>query len=73
MEFARKYNGNSQVASSARETNMSFVPDALRNPTFFAADLAKHVPFREAMSALHQVVLSDMTFKPRDKTDIKRG
>lgn len=71
MEFARKYNGNSQVASSARETNMSFVPDALRNPTFFAADLAKHVPFREAMSALHQVVLSDMTFKPRDKTDYK--
>lgn len=71
MEFARKYNGNSQVASSARETNMSFVPDALRNPTFFAADLAKHVSFREAMSALHQVVVSDMTFKPRDKTDYK--
>lgn len=71
MEFSRKYNGNSQVSNNSRETNMSFVPDALRNPTFFAADLGQHIPFREAMSALHQVVVSDMSFQPKDKSDYK--
>ncbi|WP_028487646.1 hypothetical protein [Thiothrix lacustris] len=71
MEFSRKYHGHSQVANNGRETNMSFVPDALRNPTFFAADLGQHIPFREAMSALHQVVVSDMAFQPKDKSDYK--
>ena len=66
MEFSRKYNGNSQVSNTSRETTMSFVPDTLRNPTFFAADLGQHIPFREAMSALHQVVVSDMSFQPTD-------
>lgn len=71
MEFSRHYNGASQVASNGRETNMTFAPDTLRDPTFFVADLAQHLPFREAMSALHQVVVSDMTYQPKDKTDYK--
>ena len=71
MEFSRKYNGQSQVSNSGAATNMAFVPDALRNPTFFVADLQQHLLFREAMSALHQVVVSDMAFKPKDRTDYK--
>lgn len=71
MEFSRHYNGASQVASNGRETNMTFAPDTLRDPTFFVADLAQHIPFREAMSALHQVVVSDMAYQPKDKTDYK--
>ncbi len=71
MEFSRKYNGQSQVSNSGTATNMAFVPDALRNPTFFVADLQQHLLFREAMSALHQVVVSDMAFKPKDRTDYK--
>ena len=71
MEFSRKYQGQTQVASSAAKTTMSFVPDALRKPTFFVAELARHLLFREAMSALHHVVVSDLRFQPKDKTDYK--
>lgn len=71
MEFARKYHGHSQVSNTGRETNLAFVPDALRNPTYFAAEVRQHLPFREAMSALHQVVVSDMSFQPKDKADYK--
>jgi len=71
MEFSRHYQAKTQVASNAKQTDMSFAPDSLRDPTFFVADLAKHIPFREAMSALHYVVISDLRFKPKDKTDYK--
>ncbi|RTZ65106.1 MAG: SWIM zinc finger family protein [Aquificaceae bacterium] len=71
MEFSRKYQGKTKVSHSGKSSNMSFVPDALREPTFFVGDLNKHIPFREAMSALHHVVVSDLRFKPKDKTDYK--
>jgi len=71
MEFSRKYQGKSEVNNRGGSTDMSFVPDALRDPTFFVGDLGKHIPFREAMSALHHVVVSDLRFKPKDKTDYK--
>ena len=40
----------------------------LLKPTFFVGKLGKHIPFREAISALHDVVVSDLRFKPKDKT-----
>lgn len=71
MEFSRHYQAKTQVSSDAKQTEMSFAPDSLREPTFFVADLARHIPFREAMSALHHVVISDLRFTPKDKTDYK--
>ncbi|MEM7374316.1 MAG: SWIM zinc finger family protein [Bacteroidota bacterium] len=71
MRFSYKYAGHSQINGSARQTSMSFVPDALRDPTFFVGDLNQKIPFREAMSALHDVVVSDLRFKPKDKTAYK--
>ncbi|MCK5813863.1 MAG: hypothetical protein KAH03_06380 [Cocleimonas sp.] len=59
------------MSNSSKNTNMSFAPDTLRDPTYFIAELSKHIPFREAMSALHQVVVSDMRFQPKDKVDYK--
>jgi hypothetical protein len=50
---------------------MSFAPDTLRQPTFFSGELRKSVAFREAISALHDVVVSDLRWKPRDKTAYK--
>lgn len=71
MEFSRKYQGKTQVSSNGTSSEMSFSPDALREPTFFVGTLNKHIPFREAMSALHHVVVSDMTFQPKDRVDYK--
>ena len=71
MQFNYKFNGSSAVTSTAREVGMSFAPDVFREPTYFIGKLGKHLPFREAMSALHDVVVSDLRFTPKDKTDYK--
>lgn len=69
MLFNYKYGGSSNAVSNASSTNMSFAPDTLRQPTFFVGKLSKHVAFREAISALNAVVVSDLRFKPKDKTE----
>ena len=72
MEFNYKYqNSGSTVANNATGTAMSFAPDVLRQPTFFRGVLGKNLAFREAMSALHYVVVSDLRFQPQDKTAYK--
>jgi hypothetical protein len=71
MEFNYKFKGDSGVSSSDTKTDMSFAPDLNREPTFFVSKLRDSINFREAMSALHEVVVSDMRFKPKDKSDYK--
>ena len=71
MLFNYKYSGSSEVNSSAGKTGMNFAPDALREPTFFRGTLDKNIPFREAISALHYVVVSDLRFKPKDREAYK--
>lgn len=72
MLFEYKYAGSTKVQSTASSTGMSFAPDTLRSPTYFVGNLHKKVAFREAISALHDVVISDLRFKPKDKTEYKR-
>jgi SWIM zinc finger len=71
MQFNYSYNGNSHIGSEGNETQLSFSPDVTRNPTFFRGDLRQNINFREAISALHDVVISDLRFKPKDKTAYK--
>lgn len=71
MLFDYSYHGSSNVESSSSSTSMNFVPDAKREPTFFMAELRQKLEFREAISALHDVVVSDLRFKPKDKTAYK--
>ncbi len=68
MEFKYRYLGKSTAASDSRSTEVSFTPDSLRPPTWFVGQLHQRIGFREAISALHDVVVSDQRFKPRDKT-----
>jgi len=42
-----------------------------REPTYFSGEIGKPLAFREAISALHDVVVSDLRFKPKDKTAYK--
>jgi hypothetical protein len=71
MEFNYSYKGSSQIGSQNDQTQMSFAPDLTREPTFFRGDLRQNINFREAISALHDVVISDLRFKPKDKTAYK--
>jgi hypothetical protein len=71
MEFNYKFKGDTSVKNTAHATDISFAPDVSRDPTYFSGYLNKHIPFREAISALHDIVVSDFRFKPKDKSDYK--
>lgn len=69
MIFDYRYHGSSSVSGTAGGVGMSFAPDTLREPTFFVGQLNKHIPFREAISALHDVVILDSRYTPKDRTE----
>ncbi len=71
MEFEYRYQKNSRVRSGANDSQMSFQPDTLREPTYFRGELREHISFREAISALHDVVVSDLRYQPKDRTEYK--
>lgn len=69
MRFDYRYLGNSAVSGDSRSTELSFAPDTLRDPTYFMANLNRHIPFREAISALNAVVVSDLRYQPKDRDE----
>ena len=71
MEFAYSYNGSTSVSDGGNSTQMSFSPDTKRPPTYFIGELRKSVSFREAISALHDVVVSDLRYQPKDNEEYK--
>lgn len=71
MFFDYAYASSTSVDNSARDTGLSFAPDITRPPTYFRGELRQSIAFREAISALHDVVISDVRFQPKDKTAYK--
>ncbi|MGR7812310.1 SWIM zinc finger family protein [Lacinutrix undariae] len=68
MQFNYKYGSTSAVNNGVSSTGVNFAPDVLREPTFFVGTLNEKIPFREAISALHHVVVADFNFQPKDNT-----
>ncbi len=68
MKTALQYHGASSVQGGPYRASMSFKPNLHREPVWFSGQLEKPVRFREAMSALHEVVVGDLRFQRRDKT-----
>ena len=58
-----KYKGKSTVEGDG----VSFMPDLLRQPTYFRGSIGQKLLFREAISALHKVVTNDQRYVPRNK------
>ncbi len=71
MQFQYRYSGQSAVAGNASSMDIAFAPDTLRDPTFFTGKLRRRMAFREAISALHDIVISDLRYQPRDLTEFK--
>ena len=71
MEFNYSYASRSSAENGADWTGLSFAPDLKREPAFFRGELKKGIEFREAISALHDVVVSDLRFKPKDREEYK--
>lgn len=68
MQFNYRFHGASAVSHNAQSSDLSFAPDTLRDPTYFIAELAQPVLFREAISALNAVVVADLRYQPKDRT-----
>jgi hypothetical protein len=70
MQFRYQYHGTTQVNDGARSQSFQFSPDVLRPQVSFNAVLrpgsGAHWPVREALSALHEVVVSDQRVRGRD-------
>ena len=72
MQFNYAYKGKSAVDNRHLDaTQMSFAPDLKRDPTYFSGELKRASNSREAIGALHDVVVSDLRFHPKDKTEYK--
>lgn len=68
MQLDTAYRGRSNVAQTPVGLAVSLAPNLRRDRVSFVGVLRHPLRFREAMSALHDVVISDLRFKPRDKT-----
>lgn len=66
MQFTFAYAAESRVADDGGRVSLQ--PDLRRTPTYFSGELADAVAFREAAGALHDVVVSDRKYRPRDRT-----
>jgi hypothetical protein len=68
MNFTVAYKGRSGVSQTNGNVALSFTPNLRRDRVSFAGDLRDPLRFREAVSALHAVVVSDLKFKPKDRS-----
>ena len=69
MNVTFAYAGRSQVIDRPGQRQMfELVPNLARDPVAFDAPLLQPLRFREAMSSLHDCVISDLRFKKKDKS-----
>ena len=68
MDVKLKYLGRSGLIKSGGSRILQMSPNLDRDKVAFDAPLKNPLRFREAISALHDIVINDLTFTPRDKT-----
>ena len=67
MRLDLNYLGHSEVTQGPSGSTLAFAPNLARPKVFFDAELQKPLRFREAMSALHDVVVGDLRFEKKNK------
>jgi hypothetical protein len=69
MNLTMSYLGRSGLRETGGgERILQMAPNLQRDAVAFDAPLTEPLRFREAISALHDIVINDLTFQPRDKT-----
>ena len=68
MQLTFAYRGHSTLTRSAKSAALALAPNLRRDKVSFAGQLLDPLRFREAVSALHDVVVSDLKFQPKDRT-----
>jgi hypothetical protein len=69
MQLAVAYRGHSAIRRGRDGMQVSLAPNLRRDRVGFTGTLHQPLRFREAISALHDVVVSDLRYKPRDKSE----
>jgi hypothetical protein len=68
MDLQVAYLGRSAVRRAASGLAVTLAPNLRRDRVSFVGTLRSPLRFREAISALHDVVISDLRYKPKDYT-----
>ncbi len=69
MRYELRYLGASGLRPAAGGGQaLAFSPNLSRRPVFFDGELREPLRFREAMSALHEVVVGDLRHKRKDRS-----
>ncbi|MCI0459367.1 MAG: hypothetical protein L0Z62_20650 [Gemmataceae bacterium] len=68
MELQVAYLGRSTLRRAAGGLAVALAPNLRRDRVSFAGTLRHPLRFREAVSALHDVVISDLRYKPKDRS-----
>ncbi len=67
MRVEQAYLGKSELRQTSGGSSIRFSPNLERPKVFFDAELQKPLRFREAISALHEVVVGDLRHKVQDR------
>lgn len=67
MRVDLRYHGHSGVREVAGGVAMAFAPNLARAPVFFDEEILDALRFREAVSALHEVVVGDLRYRKKDR------
>src|SRR5436309_1453228 len=68
MQLSVAYRHRSTIRQSTTGLAVTLAPNLRRDRVSFVGTLRSPLRFREAISALHDVVISDLRFKPKDYT-----
>ncbi|MFK7989505.1 MAG: SWIM zinc finger family protein [Sandaracinaceae bacterium] len=71
MKVEFKYAGQSGVVSGLSQARLAMATNQLREATYFDGELGRPLVFREALAALHAVVVSDHKYRPKDRLAFK--
>ena len=71
MIAAYRYDGRSAIINGLNDTHVALATNTLREATFFRGTLGHPLLFREAMAALHDVVVSDFKYRSRDRLEYR--
>src|SRR5690349_16545176 len=71
MNLSVAYLGRSGIWTGPAGIAVSLAPNLRRDRVSYIGTLRQPLRFREAVSALHDVVVSDLRFHPRDHSDYK--
>lgn len=67
MKIEFKYAGQSAVIHGLNESRVALATNTLREATYFRGELGRPLVLRDPMAALHDVVVSDYKYRPRDR------